>query len=163
MDYCSVCSSGAASLKSHGLFDLHLQKSQLGEFPHIGLLANISSMHHAGPSSSTLYQIINFNWSDKLMIGSSQLTVLLTPLNLCLSILKMQNLFSDTWFITHIIDNHVYLLTFVFLYCWCQQQWQHPKKLLGIKHFIDEKSIEENATIPKNCLESSISLMRGQF
>ena len=33
-----------------------------------------------------------------LIIGSSQLTVLLTPLNLCLIILKMQNLFSDTWF-----------------------------------------------------------------
>ena len=33
-----------------------------------------------------------------LMIGSSQLTVLLTPLNLCLIILKMQNLFSDVWF-----------------------------------------------------------------
>ena len=65
IDYCSVCSSGAASSKSHWLFDLHLQKSQLGEFPHIGLIANISSMHHAGPSSSTLYQIINFNWSDK--------------------------------------------------------------------------------------------------
>ena len=65
IDYCSVCSSGAASSKSHWLFDLHLQKSQLGEFQHIGLIANISSMHHAGPSSSTLYQIINLNWSDK--------------------------------------------------------------------------------------------------
>ena len=61
IDYCSVCSSGAVSSKSHWLFDLHLQKSQLGEFPHIGLIANISSMHHAGPSSSTLYQIINLN------------------------------------------------------------------------------------------------------
>ena len=33
-----------------------------------------------------------------LIIGSSQLTVLLTPLNLSLINLKMQNLFSDTWF-----------------------------------------------------------------
>ena len=33
-----------------------------------------------------------------LIIGSSQLTVLLTPLNLSLIDLKMQNLFSDTWF-----------------------------------------------------------------
>ena len=61
IDYCSVCSSGAVSSKSHWLFDLHDQKSQLGEFQHIGLIANISSMHLAGPSSSTLYQIINFN------------------------------------------------------------------------------------------------------
>ena len=126
--------AGAASSKSHWLFNLHLQKSQLGEFQHIGLIANISSMHHAGPSSSTLYQIIIINWSDKqrkpywlneskylwnvsmcpfvlhalnsivakhwhmLIIGSSQLTVLLTPLNLSLINLKMQNLFSDTWF-----------------------------------------------------------------
>ncbi len=44
---------------------LHLQKSQLGEFPHIGFIANISSPHYAGPSSSTLYQSINLNWSDK--------------------------------------------------------------------------------------------------
>ncbi len=38
--------------------------------------------------------------SDRHMqiIGSSRLTVLLTPLNLSLIILKMQNLFSDTWF-----------------------------------------------------------------
>jgi hypothetical protein len=61
IDYCSVCSSGAASSKLHGLFNLHLQKSQRGEFPHIGLVANISSQHHAGPSSSTLYQIINLD------------------------------------------------------------------------------------------------------
>jgi hypothetical protein len=61
IDYCSVCSSGAESSKSHWLFNLHLQKSQLGEFQHIGLIANISSPHHAGPSSSTLYQIINLN------------------------------------------------------------------------------------------------------
>ena len=33
-----------------------------------------------------------------LIIGSFQLTVLLTPLNLSLINLKMQNLFSDTWF-----------------------------------------------------------------
>ena len=33
-----------------------------------------------------------------LIIGSSQLTVLLTPLILSLIILKMQNFFSDTWF-----------------------------------------------------------------
>ncbi len=33
-----------------------------------------------------------------LIIGSSQLTVLLIPFNLCFIILKMQNLFSDTWF-----------------------------------------------------------------
>ncbi len=33
-----------------------------------------------------------------LIIGSSQLTVLLTPLNLSLINLKVQNLFSDTWF-----------------------------------------------------------------
>ncbi len=33
-----------------------------------------------------------------LIIGSSQLTVLLTHLNLSLIILKMQNLFLDTWF-----------------------------------------------------------------
>ncbi len=63
--YCFVCSSGAASWKSHWLFNLHLQKSQPTEFQHIGLVANISSPHHAGPSSSTLYQIINLNWSDK--------------------------------------------------------------------------------------------------
>ena len=31
------------------------------------------------------------------IIESSHLTVLLTPLNLTLIILKMQNLFSDTW------------------------------------------------------------------
>ena len=29
------------------------------------LIANIASMHYAGPSSSTLYQIIYLNWSDK--------------------------------------------------------------------------------------------------
>ncbi len=61
IDYCSVCSSGAWSLKLQWLFNLDLQKSQLGEFPHLGLIANISSPHHAGPSSSTLYQIINLN------------------------------------------------------------------------------------------------------
>ena len=41
--------------------------------------------------------IVVSHW-HMLIIGSSQLTVLLTPLNLCLIILKMQNLFSDTWF-----------------------------------------------------------------
>ena len=41
--------------------------------------------------------IVASHW-HMLMIGSSQLTVLLTTLNLCLIILKMQNLFSDTWF-----------------------------------------------------------------
>ncbi len=67
IDYCSVCSSGAASSKSHGLFDLHLQKSQLGEFPHIGLIANISSMHNAGHQAalyiqvSTSIEVINNN------------------------------------------------------------------------------------------------------
>jgi hypothetical protein len=50
---------------SIGYSILHLQKSQLGEFQHIGLIANISSMSHAGPSSSTLYQRMDFNWSDK--------------------------------------------------------------------------------------------------
>ena len=41
--------------------------------------------------------IVALHW-HMLMIGSSQLTVLLTPLNLSLINLKMQNLFSDTWF-----------------------------------------------------------------
>ncbi len=61
IDYCSLCSSGAATSKSHWLFNLHLQKSQPGEFPHLSLIANICSMHHAGPSSSTLYPSINLN------------------------------------------------------------------------------------------------------
>ncbi len=41
--------------------------------------------------------IVVSHW-HMLIIGSSQLTVLLTPLNLSLINLKMQNLFSDTWF-----------------------------------------------------------------
>ena len=45
----------------------------------------------------TVNSILATHW-HMLIIGSSQLTVLLTPLNLCLIILKMQNLFSDTWF-----------------------------------------------------------------
>jgi hypothetical protein len=41
--------------------------------------------------------IVASHW-HMLIIGSSQLTVLLTPLNLWFINLKMQNLFSDTWF-----------------------------------------------------------------
>ncbi len=41
--------------------------------------------------------IVVSHWHMQI-IGSSQLTDLLTPLNLSLSNLKMQNLFSDTWF-----------------------------------------------------------------
>ena len=41
--------------------------------------------------------IVASHW-HMLFIGLSQLTVLLTHLNLSLIILKMQNLFSDTWF-----------------------------------------------------------------
>ena len=41
--------------------------------------------------------IVASHW-HMLIIGSSQSTVLLTPLNLSLIILKMQNLFSNTWF-----------------------------------------------------------------
>jgi len=40
--------------------------------------------------------IVASHW-HMLIIGSSQLTILLTPLNLSLINLKMQNLFSDTW------------------------------------------------------------------
>ena len=41
--------------------------------------------------------IVVSHW-HMLIIGSSQLTIPLTPLNLSLIILKMKNLFSDTWF-----------------------------------------------------------------
>ena len=47
--------------------------------------------------SHAVISIVASHW-HMLIIGSSQLTVLLTPLNLCLINLKMQNLFSDTWF-----------------------------------------------------------------
>ena len=45
--------------------NLYLKKSHRGEFLPIGLIAHISSMHPAGPSSSTLNPRINFNGSDK--------------------------------------------------------------------------------------------------
>ncbi len=134
-----MCSSGAASSKSHWLFDLYLQKSQLGEFRfrilawlpiflqcimlahqaalYIKLPTSIeawSDKQQPGPfwlnESKYLWNvlicpfvlhavnsIVASHW-HMLMIGSSQLKILLTPLNICLIDLKMQNLFSDTWF-----------------------------------------------------------------
>ena len=43
----------------------HLKNLQPGEFPHICLIATILLMHHAGPSSSTLYPSIILDWRDK--------------------------------------------------------------------------------------------------
>jgi hypothetical protein len=60
-------STGVASSITLGWFDLHLKKTQHHCFPHIGLSANISSMHYAGQSTSTQNPriTINHNWSDK--------------------------------------------------------------------------------------------------
>ncbi len=70
IDYCSVCSSGAAHrnrigystsiFRNHNLDSWRVSTYWLDcqYFFHI-------SMHHAGPSSSTLYQNINLNSSDK--------------------------------------------------------------------------------------------------
>jgi hypothetical protein len=58
-------------IETHWLFNFHLQKSQPGEFQHIGSIANISKMHHAGPSSSILYQIINLNCTSIEVINKN--------------------------------------------------------------------------------------------
>jgi len=135
IDYCSVCSSGAASSNGIGYSTSIFRNHNLESFRILAwlpiFLQCIMLAHQAALyiKLSTLIEVINnsrkpywlneskYLWNvlmcpfvlhavnsivashwHMLIIGSSQLTVLLTPLNLSLINLKMQNLFSDTWF-----------------------------------------------------------------
>ena len=71
--------------------------------------------------------IVATHW-HMLIIGSSQLIVLLTPLNLCLIILKKQNLFSDTWFpiLQFMLNLKLQWLCSCWWQAWQQCVWGKP-------------------------------------